>query len=78
MSKHATRYLEVNPWLIIEKGFHPNRGRVSESIFSLANEYMGVRGYFEEGYTGDSLRGIFFNGKCNRTVVCCVFKLIDC
>lgn len=26
--------------------------RIAESVFSLANEYMGVRGYFEEGYSG--------------------------
>ena len=62
MSKVATRYLEVNPWTVTEKGFHPKRSRVSESVFSLANEYMGARGSFEEGYSGDSLRGCFFNG----------------
>ncbi len=62
MPKEATRYLEVDPWIITEKGYHKNRSRVSESMFSLANEYMGVRGYFEEGYSGDCLRGSFFNG----------------
>ncbi|MBC7960800.1 MAG: glycoside hydrolase family 65 protein, partial [Vallitaleaceae bacterium] len=35
---------------------------VAESVFSLANEYMGVRGYFEEGYSGQSLIGNYFNG----------------
>jgi maltose phosphorylase len=62
MPKVAERYLEIDPWLVIEKGFHPARGQVSESIFSLANEYMGVRGFFEEGYSGPSLIGSFFNG----------------
>ncbi len=62
MPKVAARYLEVDPWRVIEKGFHPDRGRVSESIFSLGNEYMGVRGFFEEGYGGPSLIGSFFNG----------------
>ncbi|MNC48412.1 Alpha,alpha-trehalose phosphorylase [compost metagenome] len=38
------------------------RNRTSESIFSVANEYMGVRGYAEEGYSGDSLPGSYFNG----------------
>ena len=37
------------------------RGRLSESIFSLANEFMGVRGYFDEGYSGDRLQGVYFN-----------------
>ena len=62
MAKVATRYLEIDPWVVREKGFHPKRSRVSESVFSLGNEFMGVRGYFEEGYSGDSLVGCYFNG----------------
>ncbi len=62
MSKVATRYLEVDPWCIVEKGFHPERSLVSESIFSVGNEFMGVRGMFDEGYGGDSLVGSYFNG----------------
>lgn len=62
MSKTANRFLEVDPWVLSEKGFHPDRSRVSESIFSLGNEYMGVRGYFEEGYSGTSMPGSYFNG----------------
>ncbi len=62
MSKQAERYLEIDPWVITEKGFHPKRAKVSESVFSLANEYMGVRGYFEEGYGGETLPGSYFNG----------------
>ncbi len=62
MAKEATRYLDVDPWHIIEKGFHPDRSRVSESVFSLGNECMGVRGYFEEGYSGETLQGSYFNG----------------
>ncbi|MEW6230556.1 MAG: hypothetical protein AB1700_21135 [Bacillota bacterium] len=55
MAKTADRCYRLDPWRIIEEGFDPARGRVSESVFSLANEYMGVRGYFEEGYGGDRL-----------------------
>ena len=62
MGKFADRYLEVSPWEVDEKGFKPEYGRVSESIFSLGNEYMGVRGYFEEGYSGDRLPGSYLNG----------------
>ena len=62
MGKVATRYLEVDLWAIIEKDFHPEHNRVSESIFSLGNEYMGIRGYHEEGYSGDTLQGCYFNG----------------
>lgn len=62
MSKVATRYLEVDPWVVEEKGFHPKRSLVSESIFSVSNEYMGARGYFEEGYSGQTMQGCYFNG----------------
>lgn len=62
MAKVADKYLKVDPWAIIEEGFDPERNRTSESIFSLGNEYMGVRGYAEEGYSGDSLLGSYFNG----------------
>ena len=62
MAKIADIYYKIHPWKIIEEGFDPNRNMVSESIFSLGNEYMGVRGYFEEGSTCDSLLGSYFNG----------------
>ncbi len=62
MAKIADKYYITDPWKIIEEGFNPGYSLVSESIFSLGNEYMGVRGYFEEGYTGDRLIGSYFNG----------------
>lgn len=62
MGKFADRYLKVCPWEVVEEDFKPEYGRVSESIFSLGNEYMGVRGYFEEGYSGDRLLGNYLNG----------------
>lgn len=60
-SKVPDGYLKVDPWQVIEDGFNPARGRLSESMFSLANEFMGVRGYFDEGYSGDRLQGSYFN-----------------
>ena len=62
MPKKSNMYLDVDPFKIIETGFHKSRAKVSESIFSLGNEYCGVRGYFEEGYSGDTLIGNYFNG----------------
>lgn len=62
MAKVADKYYITDPWNIIEEGFNPAYSQVSESIFSLGNEFMGVRGYFEEGYSGDSLLGSYFNG----------------
>ena len=60
-TKIPDRYLKVDPWQVIEEGFDPARGRLSESMFCLANEFMGVRGYFDEGYSGDRLQGSYFN-----------------
>jgi maltose phosphorylase len=62
MAKVADKYLVVDPWKIIEEGFHADRSRVSESLFSLGNEHQGVRGFFEEGYSGESLIGVYLNG----------------
>lgn len=67
MAKIADKYFEIDQWKIIENGFDPNYGQVSESVFSLGNEYMGVRGYFEEGYSGKKLIGSYFNGIYERT-----------
>jgi maltose phosphorylase len=67
MAKVADKYFKVDEWKVIEEGFNPNYGEVSESIFSLGNEYMGVRGYFEEGYSGDKLIGSYFNGVYEMT-----------
>ena len=55
MPKKSYTYLEVDPYKIIEKGFHRDRDQVSESLFSLGNEYSGIRGFFEEGYSGKKL-----------------------
>jgi maltose phosphorylase len=68
MGKFADRYLKVCPWEVVEEGFKPEYGRVSESIFSLGNEWMGVRGYFEEGYSGDRLLGNYLNGVYEESI----------
>jgi maltose phosphorylase len=62
MAKIADQYLLIHPWKIIEDGFHPDHSEVSGSLFSLANEHQGVRGYFEEGYSGNQLIGVYLNG----------------
>jgi len=63
--------LQVHPWKVIEAGFHPERNRIVESITSLGNGYMGMRGNFEETYSGDSLQGTYIAGVYypDRTVV---------
>lgn len=56
------RIFEVNPWTITSHELQPNDKRLQESITSLGNEYMGMRGMFEETYSGDSLQGIYIGG----------------
>lgn len=62
MPKVSNKYLDVDPFKIIETNFNKERAQVSESIFSLGNEYSGIRGFFDEGYSGKSLQGSYFNG----------------
>lgn len=66
MSKQADRYFLVEPWRVVERGFDAAHGEVAESIFSLGNEYMGLRGYFEEGYSGKRLLGSYLGGVYER------------
>lgn len=69
MSKKADKYFGIHPWQIIETGFDPEHGEVAESIFSLGNEYMGLRGYFEEGYSGAHLQGSYIGGVYERRML---------
>ena len=55
-------YLEHHDWCIIEKGFHPEYSRESESIFSIGNGRFGQRANFEEKYSGNTLQGSYIAG----------------
>lgn len=52
----------IHPWKVIEQSFAPGDARFSESLLSLGNGYMGLRGNFEEDYSGDSHRGTYLGG----------------
>ena len=56
------RYLDIDPWKVVETGFHPEHQRSSESIFSIGNGRFGQRANHEEQYGGDSLRGSYVGG----------------
>ena len=62
MAKAPDKYFLTDPWKVIEHGFDPAYARVSESVFALSNENLGIRGYFDEGGSTDSLRGAYING----------------
>jgi alpha,alpha-trehalose phosphorylase len=51
----------TEPWRIVEKQFYPLFLSQSETIFSTANGYLGMRGCFEEGNPVHE-NGTFING----------------
>ncbi len=51
----------INPWKIIETSFYPRFLAQTETLYSLGNGYLGLRGNFEEGRPY-SQRGTFING----------------
>ena len=51
-----------DPWKIIQTRLDDSRNRAAESLFTLGNEYMGLRGFFEEDYSGDTLPGVYVGG----------------
>ncbi len=55
-------YIKIDPWKVVEEGFHSDYSQVSESIFSIGNGRMGQRANFEEKYHGKTLRGSYLAG----------------
>lgn len=56
------RIFEVDPWQIVTHQLDRKHKRLQESMTSIGNGYMGMRGVFEENYSGDSLPGIYLGG----------------
>ena len=56
------RIFEVDPWKVISHELKPEDKRLQESMTSIGNEYMGMRGMFEEKYSGDTHKGIYLGG----------------
>ena len=56
------RLFEIDPWLVATHQLDKADRRLQESITAVGNGYMGVRGNFEEGYSGDSLQGTYLGG----------------
>ncbi|HRZ97758.1 MAG TPA: family 65 glycosyl hydrolase domain-containing protein [Paludibacter sp.] len=56
------KYLQYDPWSIIEEGFQENKQLASESIFSIGNGQIGQRANFEEFYSGETQLGSYIGG----------------
>lgn len=55
-------FIRYHPWKILQDSWDPTEQQVAESIFSIGNGYMGVRGNLSETYTGSSLQGSYIAG----------------
>jgi maltose phosphorylase len=60
--KKMKRLFKVDHWKIIETDLHKEDFRLAESMMSLGNGHMGMRGNFEENYSGDFHRGSYIAG----------------
>jgi trehalose/maltose hydrolase-like predicted phosphorylase len=55
----------IKDWEVIEEDFSVENNYRTETIFALGNGFIGMRGNFEEGYsgpTGTGLEGTYING----------------
>lgn len=53
---------QIHPWKLVETELHREDMRLSESLTSMGNAHMGMRGNFEEAYGGDCHRGTYLAG----------------
>lgn len=56
------RLFEIDEWKLIERKLNKENIRLSESLTSLANGNMGIRGNFEEKYSKDHHQGTYMAG----------------
>jgi Trehalose and maltose hydrolases (possible phosphorylases) len=56
------RIMEVLPWSIRSTKLEKEHKRLQESLTSIGNGYMGMRGNFEETYSGDTHLGTYIAG----------------
>ncbi|MGG6310857.1 glycoside hydrolase family 65 protein [Paenibacillus macerans] len=63
--EHPAALYSHREWSLVEDAYDDKDNQRSESLFSLGNGYIGMRGQFEEGYhgvEGTSVRGCYLNG----------------
>ncbi len=60
--KFGTVIYPAEAWRVTETHFMEKEYKLNETIFSLGNGYLGVRGGFEEGFSGSQMNGTYING----------------
>jgi maltose phosphorylase len=56
------RLFAIDPWKLKMDALNKEEKRLQESLTSIGNGYMGMRGNFEEGYSGDTHEGTYLAG----------------
>lgn len=56
------RIFDIDSWEVVTHKLDKENKRLQESMTSIGNGYMGMRGFFEENYSGDTLQGIYIGG----------------
>lgn len=59
---YYNRLFDVDEWTLKTTQLHREHIRLQESLTSLGNGYMGMRGNFEETYSGDHHQGTYIAG----------------
>lgn len=65
-SERMKSQLSTDEWLILQDEYHPEENLKFESLFSLSNGYMGIRGSHEEG-TKATLPYLYVNGVFDKS-----------
>ncbi|OTP11245.1 maltose phosphorylase [Enterococcus sp. 10A9_DIV0425] len=60
--KQIKRLFQIDPWKISTTTLDKENLRLQESLTSIGNGYMGMRGNFEESYSGDHHQGTYLAG----------------
>ena len=60
--KQIKRIMGIDPWKITSNQIEKEDRRLQESLTSIGNGYMGMRGNFSETYSGDSHQGTYIAG----------------
>ena len=59
---NVQRLFDIDPWKIRTTKLDKEHRRLQESLTSIGNGYMGMRGNFEEHYSSDHHKGTYLAG----------------
>jgi kojibiose phosphorylase len=75
-SQQSYQLNDSEGWEIIETSFNPSELHHKETVFTLGNGYLGVRGSFEEGYTHEH-SGTIINGVYDDVAIAAT-EIVNC